>query len=97
MILKCGMKHQAIELYKFYINHDPGMTSTFFYSKVNLAHAFEWEKIGKCNLMAKNLLGMSKWTEIFMFMKIFWAQRVVCPCPRAIYMCMTIIFKHLLL
>ena len=33
----------------------------------------------------------------FMFMKIFWAQRVVCPCPGAIYMCMTIIFKHLLL
>ena len=29
----------------------------------------------------------------FMFMKIFWAQRVVCPCPGAIYMCMTIIFK----
>ena len=31
-----------------------------------------------------------------MFMKIFWAQRVVCPCPGAIYMYMTIIFKHLL-
>ena len=26
MILKLGMKHQAIELYKVYINHDPGMT-----------------------------------------------------------------------
>ena len=23
MILKLGMKHQAIELYKVYINHDP--------------------------------------------------------------------------
>ena len=33
----------------------------------------------------------------FMFMKIFWAQGVVCPCPGAIYMYMTIIFKHLLL
>ena len=31
----------------------------------------------------------------FMFMKIFWAKRVVCPCPGAIYMCMTIILKHL--
>ena len=29
MILKLGMKHQAIELYKVYINHDPGMTFTF--------------------------------------------------------------------
>ena len=28
MILKLGMKHQAIELYKVYINHDPGMTLT---------------------------------------------------------------------
>ena len=31
MILKLGMKHQAIELYKVYINHDPGMT-------LNLSH-----------------------------------------------------------
>ena len=30
MILKLGVKHQAIELYKVYINHDHGMTLTFF-------------------------------------------------------------------
>ena len=30
MILKLGMKHQAMELYKVYINHDPGMILTFF-------------------------------------------------------------------
>ena len=30
MILKLGVKHQAMELYKVYINHDPGMTLTFF-------------------------------------------------------------------
>ena len=29
MILKLGMKHQAMELYKVCINHDPGMTLTF--------------------------------------------------------------------
>ena len=29
MILKLGMKYQAMELYKVYINHDPGMTLTF--------------------------------------------------------------------
>ena len=32
-----------------------------------------------------------------MFKKIFWVQGVVCPCPRAIYMYMTIILKHHLL
>ena len=29
MILKLGMKHQAMELYKVCINHDPVMTLTF--------------------------------------------------------------------
>ena len=26
MILKLGVKHLGMELYKVYINHDPGMT-----------------------------------------------------------------------
>ena len=30
MILKLGMKHQAMELYKVYINRDPWMTLTYF-------------------------------------------------------------------
>ena len=30
MILKLGMKHQGMELYKVYVNHDPGMTLTYF-------------------------------------------------------------------
>ena len=30
MILKLGVKHQAMELYKVCINHDPRMTLTFF-------------------------------------------------------------------
>ena len=65
MILKLGMKHQAMELYKVYINHVSGMTLTFFTARstYKAAHALEWEKLGKCHLMAKNLLGMSKWTE----------------------------------
>ena len=29
MILKLGMKYQAMKLYKVCINHDPGMTLTF--------------------------------------------------------------------
>ena len=30
MILKLGVKHQRLELYKVSINHDPGMTLTYF-------------------------------------------------------------------
>ena len=30
MILKLGMNHQGEELYKVYINHDLGMTLTYF-------------------------------------------------------------------
>ena len=63
MTLKLGMKHLGMELYKIYINHDPGMTLTYFTQGQCRTHAFEWGKIGKCHLMAENLLGMSKWTE----------------------------------
>ena len=34
MISKLGMKHQAMELFKVYINHDPGMTLTFFMARL---------------------------------------------------------------
>ena len=30
MDLNLGMRHQAMELYKVCINHDPGMTLTFY-------------------------------------------------------------------
>ena len=60
MILKLGMKHLGMELYKVYINRDPGMTLTYFTARSNVAYAFEWEKIGKCHVMAENLLGISK-------------------------------------
>ena len=30
MAVKLGMKHQAMKLYKVCINHDPGMTLTYF-------------------------------------------------------------------
>ena len=38
MILKLGVKHQAMELYKVYINHDPGMID-IFYGKVNIGRS----------------------------------------------------------
>ena len=43
-----------------------------------------------------NLLGVCKWTEDLCLWKKC-PQGVVCPRSWAIYMCMTIIFKHLLL
>ena len=30
MMLKLGMKHQRLKLYKVYINDDPGLTLTYF-------------------------------------------------------------------
>ena len=30
MVLRFGMKHQALQLYKCCINHDPGMTVIYF-------------------------------------------------------------------
>ena len=54
--------------------------------------------MGKNRKMSFNGKKLARNEEIdrrFMLLKIFWAQRVVCPCPGAIYMCMTIILKHL--
>ena len=50
MILKLSVKHRGMELYKVYINHDPGMTLTYFTARsTQVYHALELEKIGKCN------------------------------------------------
>ena len=54
MILKLGMKHQAMELYNVYINPDPWMTLTYFTARsTKVAHAFEWGKLLKCHLKGK--------------------------------------------
>ena len=64
MILKLGMKHLGMELYKVCINHDPGMTLTYFTARsLRSPMHLNGKKIGKCHLMAENLLGMSQWTE----------------------------------
>ena len=45
MILKLGMEHWGLKLYKVYINDDPGLTLTYFTARSNLVpYAFEWEK-----------------------------------------------------
>ena len=41
-----SMKHQTIELYKVYINHDPGMTLTYITARSTwVTNAFEWGKL----------------------------------------------------
>ena len=55
----------------------------------------------KMSFNGKKLARNEQMDRRFMFMKIFWAQGVVCPCPKmneSLYKCMymTIIFKHLL-
>ena len=45
MILKLGMQHRGLKLYKVYINSDPGLTLTYFTARSNLVpYAFVWEK-----------------------------------------------------
>ena len=96
MILKLGMKHLGMELYKVYINHDPGMTLTFLRQGQLRPPMHLNGKNRNLSFNGKKLARNEQMDRIFMLMKIFWAQRVVCPCPGAIYMCMNIIFKHLL-
>ena len=39
-----------------YINHDPGMTLTYFTARSTyVTHAFEWGKLSKCHLTGKTL------------------------------------------
>ena len=54
MILKLGLQHQGLKLYKVYINDDPGLTLTYFTARSNLvAYTFEWEKVSQSHLMGK--------------------------------------------
>ena len=98
MILKLSMKHQAMKLYKFCINHDPGMTLTFLWQGQLKSPMHLNGKNRKMSFNGRRLARNEQMDRKCMFIKIFWDQGVVCPCPRAIYMYiyMTIIFKHLL-
>ena len=46
MILKPGMWHWGLKLYKVYINDDLGLTSTYFTARTNwVTCMFEWGKL----------------------------------------------------
>ena len=50
MILKLGVKHLGMELYKVYINHDPGMTLAYLrQGQLRSPMHLNGKKIGKCN------------------------------------------------
>ena len=61
MILKLGLQHQGLKLYKICINDDPGLTNddpgltlTYFTARSNLvAYMFEWGKVLQSHLMGK--------------------------------------------
>ena len=56
MILKVGMYHRGLKLYKVYINHDPGLTLTYFMARSNWVDCmFEWRKLLQSHLMEENL------------------------------------------
>ena len=70
MILKLGMKHQAMELYKVYINCDPLMTLTYFTARSTwVAHAFEWGKLLKCHLKGKTCSKLANALQFYVFKK----------------------------
>ena len=91
MILKLGMYHRGLKRYKVYVNNDPCLTLTYLMARSNwVTYTFEWEKLLKSNLMEENLQ-----QRIILLMKNTDLNGVVCPYPEAIYMYITIIFKHL--
>ena len=64
MILKLGMKHQGLKLYKVYINGDPGLTLTYFTARSNwVTYRFEWGKLLQSHLAGENLQQRTKLAE----------------------------------
>ena len=54
MILKLGMQHQRLKLYKVYINDDCGLTLTYFMARSNwVAYTLELGKQLQSYLMGK--------------------------------------------
>ena len=54
MILKLGMQHRGLKLYKIYINGDPGLTLTDFTARSNrVDYTFEWGKLLQSHLMGE--------------------------------------------
>ena len=85
---------QALQnLYKWW----PWVDLDLFYGKVKLGNLYVW--MGKTVIKSFNggkFAAKDYIDWIIVLMKKIWPQGVVCPCPGAIYLYMTTIFKHLL-
>ena len=86
MILKLGVKHQAMELYKDYINHGYGMTLTFLRQGQLRSPMHLNGKNRKISFNGRKLARNEQMDRKFMFMKIFWAQGLSAPAP-GLYTC----------
>ena len=63
MILRLGVKHQWLELYKVYIKSWPRDDIDLFYGKVNAGRSCIWMgKSVKMSFVGKNFQEMGKWT-----------------------------------
>ena len=75
MILKLGLQHLGLKLYKVDINDDPGMTLTSFMARSNLvAYVFELEKL----LQSREKLAAKKQIDRFTF--FFEKKKLTCVC-----------------
>ena len=89
MILKLGMQHWGLKLYKVYINSDPGLTLTYFTARSNLVlYAFVWEK-GKTMDFSETIVIYDlklatddRSDETFLLTSKLWPLGAVCPLPR---------------
>ena len=52
ILIQVGMEHQREELYKVYINHDLGMTLTYFTARTKKV-----AKLSNCHFKGKKLIG----------------------------------------
>ena len=73
MILKLGMQHRGLKLYKVCINCDPRLTLTYFTARSNLeTEAFLWEKVKTVDFLetiAACDLKIGRGRQIIEFMK----------------------------
>ena len=68
MILKLGLQHLGLKLYKVYINDDPVMTLTYFTARSKAAYAFKCIKLVRSHLKGK-LAANDQINRKFIFLK----------------------------
>ena len=71
MILKLGVKHLGMEFYKVYINHEPGMTLTYFTASQLRSPMHLNGKNRKMSCDGRKLTRNEQMDRRFMLMKIF--------------------------